>query len=316
MDSVSANVKKGRAKSTLTLEQRAERLNALVKEEGPAIRINHDKFTHLVRGSPRNYSFFLLLTALSDRHGCTVCREAHGEYVILANSWRYSPDYGNAAYFGVVDFDDAPQVFQDLKQNSAPLVLYFPQKGTLKKVERMDIQRVGFSAEAMSHFVRDRTGFEIRVYRPRSYTVPILVALGVILVATLLYVRRNDLSFLYNHNAFGVLALFIVLASTSGQMWNHIRRPPYQHNTQNGPVYIQGNSGGQFVAETYIVAAINGAVVVGMIIMNEAARSKWGSKVRKGMAIVGLAIMTVFFSYLLSIFRRKSYGYPYRFLFE
>jgi len=44
---------------------------------------------------------------------------------------------------------------------------------------------------------------------------------------------------------------------TSGQMWNHIRGPPFVHRTQGGSIaYVHGSSQGQFVLETYIVMGI------------------------------------------------------------
>lgn len=44
---------------------------------------------------------------------------------------------------------------------------------------------------------------------------------------------------------------------TSGQMWNHIRGPPFVHRTQSGNIaYVHGSSQGQFVLETYIVMGI------------------------------------------------------------
>ncbi len=59
----------------------------------------------------------------------------------------------------------------------------------------------------------------------------------------LLYLRRNNLEFLYNKTAWGVLALVFVFAMTSGQMWNHIRGPPFVQKTQSGGVaYIHGSS--------------------------------------------------------------------------
>lgn len=48
------------------------------------------------------------------------------------------------------------------------------------------------------------------------------------------------------------------LAMTSGQMWNHIRGPPFVHKTQSGGVaYIHGSSQGQLVLETYIVIILS-----------------------------------------------------------
>ena len=68
-----------------------------------------------------------------------------------------------------------------------------------------------------------------------------LYILGVTIV--LIYMRRNNLEFLYNKNLWGMMALFFVFAMTSGQMWNHIRGPPLVHKTQGGQVaYIHGSS--------------------------------------------------------------------------
>ena len=45
---------------------------------------------------------------------------------------------------------------------------------------------------------------------------------------------------------------------TSGQMWNHIRGPPFVHRTNAGNIaYVHGSSQGQFVLETYIVMGIS-----------------------------------------------------------
>lgn len=45
---------------------------------------------------------------------------------------------------------------------------------------------------------------------------------------------------------------------TSGQMWNHIRGPPFVHKSPNGNVaYIHGSSQGQFIVETYIVMVMS-----------------------------------------------------------
>lgn len=87
------------------------------------------------------------------------------------------------------------------------------------------------------------------------------IALGllVILIGGLLYIRRKNLEFLYNKTYWAIGALVryvvflsfttcihqycfcnvqcIVFAMTSGQMWNHIRGPPYAHrNPQTGQV--------------------------------------------------------------------------------
>ncbi|XP_023573080.1 tumor suppressor candidate 3 isoform X3 [Octodon degus] len=105
----------------------------------------------------------------------------------------------------------------------------------------------------------------------------------------------------------------IVFAMTSGQMWNHIRGPPYAHkNPHNGQVsYIHGSSQAQFVAESHIILVLNAAITMGMVLLNEAATSKGDVGKRRIICLVGLGLVVFFFSFLLSIFRSKYHGYPY-----
>lgn len=57
----------------------------------------------------------------------------------------------------------------------------------------------------------------------------------------------------------------------------------------------------------------DGAIVLGMIMMTDAAARKNGDvKMRQIIAVIGLAIVAFFFSLILSIFRSKAHGYPYR----
>ncbi|XP_065394512.1 dolichyl-diphosphooligosaccharide--protein glycosyltransferase subunit MAGT1 isoform X2 [Macaca fascicularis] len=107
-----------------------------------------------------------------------------------------------------------------------------------------------------------------------------------------------------------------VLAMTSGQMWNHIRGPPYAHkNPHTGHVnYIHGSSQAQFVAETHIVLLFNGGVTLGMVLLCEAATSDMDIGKRKIMCVAGIGLVVLFFSWMLSIFRSKYHGYPYSFL--
>ena len=50
-----------------------------------------------------------------------------------------------------------------------------------------------------------------------------------------------------------------------------------------------------------------------MILMIEAASGKGDIRKRRIMSIVGLGLMAFFFSLILSVFRSKAGGYPYRY---
>merc|ERR1712012_518186 len=285
----------------------AERVSTLrdMASRKPVMRFNGNKFREYVKGTPRNYSMIVMFTALSASRQCMICKEAYDEYQIVASSYRYSQAFGsNKLFLAMVDFDDGPDVFQLMKLNSAPVFMHFPEKGKPKKLDTMDLQRKGFGADAIANFIKDRTEVNIRVFRPPNYQ------------GAILYLRRDNLEFLRNKTAWAMVCLVFVFIMISGQMWNHIRGPPFVQRTQKGVSYIHGSQQGQFVAETYFIAALYATIVFGMIMMTEAAEGKAGNVgKRRIFVIIGLALVSFFFSLLISIFRSKmGGGYPYSFL--
>ena len=65
-----------------------------------------------MKNTPRNYSIIVMFTALSSQRQCAICKQAHDEYHLVANSYRYSQFYSNKMFFAMVDFDEGPDVFQ------------------------------------------------------------------------------------------------------------------------------------------------------------------------------------------------------------
>lgn len=120
--------------------------------------------------------------------------------------------------------------------------------------DTMDIQRAGFMAESLAKWIQERTDVQIRIFRPPNYSGTIAILMLGSLIAGFLYMRRNNLEFLFNKRMWGTLALTFCFAMISGQMWNHIRGPPLMHRGPNGGIaYIHGSSQAQLVIETYIV---------------------------------------------------------------
>jgi oligosaccharyltransferase complex subunit gamma len=302
---------------TLGLGERVQQLTELSARR-PIIRLTGEKFRTYVgsKSQPRNYSFVVMMTALSSQRQCQICRQAHDEFAIVANSWRFSPQFSNKLFFGMVDYDEGSDVFQQLSINSAPVFLYFSEKGKVKAPDQMDIQRIGFAAETVGRWIGERSDVQIRVIRPPNYSGTLALLILFSLIGALLYMRRNNLDFLYNRTSWALGALSVVFAMTSGMMWNHIRGPPLMHRTARGVSYIHGSSSGQFVVESYIIIILNAAIALGMILMNEAMKGKGDPRKRKIMAMFGMGLTAIFFSLLLSIFRGKAHGYPYSFLFK
>ena len=114
------------------------------------------------------------------------------------------------------DFDDGNEAFQSMNLNSAPAFIHFPAKGKPKKPDILDIQRVGFSAEAVGKWIHERTEVNIRVFRPPNYTGTMSLLMLIALVGSLVYLRRNNLEFLFNKTTWCMFAMLFVLSMTSG----------------------------------------------------------------------------------------------------
>lgn len=110
----------------------------------------------------------------------------------------------------------------------------------------------------IAKWVQERTDIQIRVFRPPNYSGTAAIIMLVTFLGGFLYLRRNNLEFLQNKQLWGLMAVLFTFAMVSGQMWNHIRSPPFVHKTQNGGIsYFHGSSQGQLIFETYIVMILS-----------------------------------------------------------
>jgi len=299
-----------------TMGERVEQLTSMALAS-PIIKFNSDKFRQFVKAAPRNYSMVVMFTALSPQRECGICGLAADEFAILGSSWRHSNAFSNKMFLAQVDFDEASDIFSQMKLNTAPVFMHFPAKGKPKKIDTLDLERVGFQGESIAKWIQERTEVQIRVFRPPNYSGLIGLFILLAFVVGMLYFRKNNLEFLYNSTTWGFIALTFVFVMISGQMWNHIRGPPLMQKTRDGNVaYIHGSSQGQFVAETYIVGMMYACVSLGMVMVTWAANSKEDGTKRRVVTMLGIGMVAVFFSLLLSVFRNKAGGYPYSLFFK
>ncbi len=206
----------------------------------PIIRLNGEKFRTLIgsKSMPRNYSFVVMMTALSPQRQCSICRQASDEYNIVANSWRYSPQFSSKLFFGIIDYDEGSDVFQQLQLNSAPVFLYFSEKGKVKSPEQMDIQRVGFAAETIGRWIAEKTDIQIRIIRPPNYSGTLALLILFALIGALLYMRRNNLDFLYNRTSWALASLvshyfnFVFILITHKSQYNL-----YSYSMSDSPLF-------------------------------------------------------------------------------
>uniref|UniRef100_A0A915DYN2 Uncharacterized protein n=1 Tax=Ditylenchus dipsaci TaxID=166011 RepID=A0A915DYN2_9BILA len=122
-----------------------------------------------------------------------------------------------------------------------------------------------------------------------------------------------------------------------GQMWNRIRNPPFAMSDPRTyqPRFVYAGSQYQLGAETYFVLFLYAAISSGIILINYAADIKKNpAKMRSKLcydlfyfalyeqkilffeySLIGIGLVLVFFSLLMSVFRLKQRSYPFRLLF-
>lgn len=101
--------------------------------------------------------------------------------------------------------------YLQLKLDTAPVFMHFPPKGKPKAADTMDIQRVGFSADAINKWISERTDIQFRLLRPPNWTGTAAGVVLLILIGGFLYLKRNNLDFIYNKTIWGFGAMVIKL---------------------------------------------------------------------------------------------------------
>lgn len=296
--------------------EQVKQLSAMMQRR-PVIKLNANMFQTFVgrQSFPREYSFVLMMNALSPLRKCDACLEAAKEFEILAESFMNSPQsQANKLFFGLVDFDESSEIFHELDILTAPCILYFDSKADYRAPEKLGIQQLGFGAEMVSMWVRGKTGFRIVIKRPTSIVKPIMLSVLVLTVLAILYFSRNSLDLLLDRKTWAFASVAMVFAMTSGQMWNQIRGAPLVQYSRSQMIIINNQTNAQFVLESYLVMLMNASIAIGMMLVTGALRNE-GAKHKVFSFRAGIFMLTIAFGLLLSTFRLKSPSYPYSLLF-
>lgn len=294
-------------------------LNKMVmmrERHGSIIPMDGEQFKKYVKSPKDGYSVVAMFTATGASVQCDVCPEARKEFSVLVSSYEALYGSPNKLFFVLIDFQNARDAFQQMKLQYVPAFYYFPGHRKRKKSDTFDSRRAGYKAVALAQWIAEVADTKIKIVVPVDFK-PFLTAAAALFPFFLLALWKPDLvtKVMGNKFVWGLLVMGAVLVMTSGQMWNHIRKPAdASRNSKGGVQYIHGGRSAQYVLESYMIMGINAAIAVGFIFLNEVHRFE-NKYFRKGLGFIGLAMVGIFFGLLISIFRMKVGGYPYSFLF-
>ncbi|KAF8334297.1 uncharacterized protein EI90DRAFT_3051724, partial [Cantharellus anzutake] len=105
------------------------------------------------------------------------------------------------------------------------------------------------------------------------------------------------------------------LVFTAGFMFTRIRGMPFMQVTREGARWIAGGYSNQYGAETYVVATLYGTLAltqVALIILVPRIRKR---NQQRAAVYVWSFVTIILYSVLMSLFRVKNSGYPFRLLF-
>ncbi|XP_065213399.1 magnesium transporter protein 1-like isoform X3 [Planococcus citri] len=278
------------------------------------LKLNGVKFREYVKTKMRDYSFVVLFAALANHRRCTICGTVHEEFELAAKSFRMMQGgISDKLFFGSVDFDQSADVFRIMNVNSVPSIMFFPSSRNAKH-DILDMQRFGYSAEVIAKWLTERSGIDFKILRPPVFfgTAGLLSLLFV--GSIVIYFRcETNVGVFTNRTIWGITSIAFCLIMTSGQMWNHMRSPPFiTRNPSGGVNYVLPSSHSQLIGETYMVFLLNAGIVVSVIVLIDHAYADMPFRKNKILSISCILVAALFFNAILTIFKMKASNYPYR----
>ncbi|CAG8458285.1 11219_t:CDS:2 [Ambispora gerdemannii] len=250
------------AAKPLLLDRKLRKLNEQVQKHDGVVELDSDLFDEFL-AKPRNYSFVVLLTALDSSINCHPCKEFDPEFRLVARSWE-KIGTPSRLFFGILDYQNGREIFNKLKQNTAPSLWYYPAiEGPFAKdvsePDKYDFSNRGFGAEEFASYLTNHLGVQVPLKRPPNYFLIVLSVfflIGALAAIKLLFPLVRGV--FESKNTWAAISLVIILMMISGHMWNHIRTPPYVTTNGGNINYIAGGFQNQYGLESQIVAILYG----------------------------------------------------------
>ncbi|RYP72908.1 hypothetical protein DL771_003946 [Monosporascus sp. 5C6A] len=272
--------------------------------------------------APRDYSVAVVLTALDQKFGCGLCHEFQPEWDLLARSWTKGDKRGDSRLLlSTLDFSDGRDTFISLGLQTAPVLFLFQPTTGPHAVANPEPLRYDFTsgpptAEQVHAWIArhlpDRPHPPVK--RPvnwMGWTVAIVSGLATVGIFSKAWPIL--LPIIQNRNLWAALSLIGILLFTSGHMFNQIRKVPYVAGDGRGGItYFAGGFQNQFGLETQIIAFLYGLLSFATISLAIKAPRERNPKVQQVMVIVWGCLMYLVYGFLLSIFRVKNGGYPFK----
>ncbi|KDQ60806.1 hypothetical protein JAAARDRAFT_55541 [Jaapia argillacea MUCL 33604] len=288
-----------------------DQLVALAAANNGVIRLDSQTFD-LLTSPKRTWSASIHFTAMDKRRRCAPCKEFDPSWNAVAKAWStLPPAERNDHFFGTLDFDEASTVFQQLQLQSAPVVYVYPategpRASGKTTPSKYDFSH-GFEAAPLASELSRHTPVPIPYKAPIDWarwgtvaTISLSLALTLRFIAPILKSRWT----------WAILTVVTSTVMTSGYMFTRIRGMPYSANGQ----WIAPGFQTQYGQEVQVVSMIYGLLGLSFVMLITVAPKQKSPQRQRTQIYLWTIVSLVVFAILVSLFRVKNRGYPFRFL--
>ncbi|TFY82622.1 hypothetical protein EWM64_g1387 [Hericium alpestre] len=299
-----------------------ERFVNLAQQNDGIIKLDADTFD-LLTSPKRNWSTSIQFTALDKRRRCNPCREFEPAWKAVAKAWTAVPkEQRDQHFFATLDFDDGHSVFQksgtmlqqmvlayllpEVDSNCLRLLLVSNMLPCFNPIPTEEAPCRGFDAEPLAEQLSAYTPL------PIPYRAPINWALWgsfAVMGLSLILAVRVVAPIFRSRWTWATLVTITSLIMTSGYMFTRIRGMPM--TGPNGDWIAQGFQS-QYGQETVVVATLYGLLGASFLMLTVVAPRQTSPNRQKIQIYIWTVVIMVLFSVLVSFFRAKNRGYPFK----
>ncbi|KAK7054860.1 oligosaccharyl transferase subunit ost3/OST6 [Paramarasmius palmivorus] len=278
------------------------------------IRLDPKSFD-ILTSSRRNWSAAIQFTALDRRRRCNPCKEFEPSWNAVAQAWSTTPkEHRDNHFFGTLDFDEAPTVFQQLGLASAPIVYVYPaaegpRQPTSGKTSpsKYDFS-TGFEAEPLAEHLSNHTPIPIPYKAPFDWAKLVTAVTGILGFALTL---RFIAPILQSRWTWAAITVLTSLVMTGGYMFTRIRGVPY---TGADGGWIAGGYQNQFGQEVQVVALIYGTLSFAFLMLIMIVPYQSSPSRQRLQVYLWSGVILLVYSVLVTLFKVKNRGYPFKLL--
>jgi oligosaccharyltransferase complex subunit gamma len=230
----------------------------------------------------------------------------------VAKAWsKVARSERDSHFFATLDFENSHEIFKMMGVHSAPVVLNFPPAAGPRKSAKADFPithdfSAGFDpqplAEQLSAFTPVPIPFRAPIDWAKWGTVVFFILSGALSIRFLAPVLRNRWTW-------AAITVLTSLVMTSGYMFTRIRGMPT--TAADGQWIAQGFQT-QYGQETTVVATLYGLLSAAFLMLTLVAPLQTSPTRQRIQVYLWSGIVFVLFSILVSFFRVKNRGYPFK----